>query len=177
MFFFSRSMVLVGQSKWNKIFRLFRENQEKRNISAGILFFLKYLRCKSLFHLIYHQINRIFRTKGKCPKRFLLNKYVTFKSIFSSFSWELQQSQEKRKTMLRQNFGGQTKSITNIKWSDDPRSYKRNFSNWGEKPEKFRTSAGFEPVSSRHWCNALINWAMKPPTLGAGHLWVLMFPW
>ena len=26
-------------------------------------------------------------------------------------------------------------------------------------------------------CDAVTNWAMKPLTLGAGHLWVLMVPW
>ena len=36
---------------------------------------------------------------------------------------------------------------------------------------------GFEPVTSRFRCDALTNWAMKPLTLGAGHLWVLMVPW
>ena len=36
---------------------------------------------------------------------------------------------------------------------------------------------GFEPVTSRYRCDALTNWAMKPLTLGAGHLWVLMSPW
>ena len=46
-----------------------------------------------------------------------------------------------------------------------------------EKPEKFRTSTGFEPVTSRFRCDALTNWAMKPLTLGAGHLWVPMVPW
>ena len=45
------------------------------------------------------------------------------------------------------------------------------------KPQKFRTSTGFEPVTSRYRCDALTNWAMKPLTLGAGHLWVLMSPW
>ena len=45
------------------------------------------------------------------------------------------------------------------------------------KPGKFRTSTGFEPVTSRFRCDALANRAMKPHTLGAGHLWVLMFPW
>ena len=64
-----------------------------------------------------------------------------------------------------------------IKWSYDPRSYERNFCNCVEKPEKFRTSTGFEPVTSRFRCDALTNWAMKPLTLGAGHLWVLMVPW
>ena len=29
-----------------------------------------------------------------------------------------------------------------------------------------------QPVTSRLRCNALTNWAMKPLTLGAGHLWV-----
>ena len=28
--------------------------------------------------------------------------------------------------------------------------------------KKFRTSTGFEPVTSRYWCDALTNWAMKP---------------
>ena len=46
-----------------------------------------------------------------------------------------------------------------------------------EKPENFRTSTGFEPVTSRFLCDALTNWAMKPLTLGVGHLWVLMVPW
>ena len=64
-----------------------------------------------------------------------------------------------------------------IKWSYDLRSYERNFHNCVEKPEKFRTSTGFEPVTSRFRCDALTNWAMKPLTLGAGHLWVLIVPW
>ena len=62
-----------------------------------------------------------------------------------------------------------------IKWNYDLRSYERNFCNCVEKPEKFRT--GFEPVNWRFRCDALTNWAMKPLTLGAGHLWVLMIPW
>ena len=32
-------------------------------------------------------------------------------------------------------------------------------------------------MTSRYRCYALTNWAMKPPTLGAGHLWAPMFPW
>ena len=32
-------------------------------------------------------------------------------------------------------------------------------------------------MTSRYRCYALTNWAMKPLTLGAGHLWVLMGPW
>ena len=58
--------------------------------------------------------------------------------------------------------------------SYDHRSYERNLSNCVKKPEKVRTSTGFEPVTSRYRCDALTNWAMKPLTLGAGHLWVLM---
>ena len=61
--------------------------------------------------------------------------------------------------------------------SHDHRSYERNLSNCVEKPEKVRTSTGFEPVTSRYRCDALTNWVMKPLTLGAGHLWVLMSPW
>ena len=57
------------------------------------------------------------------------------------------------------------------------RSYERNFCNCVKKPEKFRVSTGFEPVTSRYRCDALTNWSMKPLTLGAGHLWVPMFPW
>ena len=36
-----------------------------------------------------------------------------------------------------------------IKWSYDPCSYKRNFCNCVKKPETFRTSTEFEPVTSR----------------------------
>ena len=43
--------------------------------------------------------------------------------------------------------------------------------------KKSGLQAGFEPVTSRYRCDALTNWAMKPLTLGAGHLWVLMSPW
>ena len=64
-----------------------------------------------------------------------------------------------------------------FKWSYDPRSYESNFCNCVKKPENFRTSTGFEPVTSRYRCDALTNWAMKPLTLGAGHLWVLISPW
>ena len=69
------------------------------------------------------------------------------------------------------------KCVYEIKWSYDPRSYERNFCNFVEKPEKFRSSTGFEPVTSRYRCHALTNWAMKPLTLGACHFWALMFPW
>ena len=36
-----------------------------------------------------------------------------------------------------------------------PCSYERNFSNYIEKPEKFRISTGFEPVTSQYRCDAL----------------------
>ena len=39
-----------------------------------------------------------------------LSPYICI-SILSSFSWDLQLSQEKTKTMLKQYLGGQTKSI------------------------------------------------------------------
>ena len=61
--------------------------------------------------------------------------------------------------------------------SCDHRSYERCLSNCVQKPEKVRTSTGFEPLTSRYRCDALTNWAMKPLTLGASHLWVLMSPW
>ena len=55
--------------------------------------------------------------------------------------------------------------------------YECNFGNCLEKPDKFRTSTGFEPMTLRCQCDALNNWAMKPVALGVGHLWVLLFPW
>ena len=55
--------------------------------------------------------------------------------------------------------------------------FERNLSNCEHKPEKVRTSTGFEPVTSPYRCDALTNWVMKPLTLGAGHLWILMSPW
>ena len=36
-----------------------------------------------------------------------------------------------------------------VKKSYDPRSYGRNFSKCVEKPENFRTTTAFEPVTSR----------------------------
>ena len=36
---------------------------------------------------------------------------------------------------------------------------------------------GVESVTSRYRTDCLTNWAMKPLTMGAGHLWLLMFPW
>ena len=59
----------------------------------------------------------------------------------------------------------------------DHRSYESSLNNCVKKPEKVRTSTGFEPVTSRYRCDALTNWAMKPLTLRAGHLWVAMSPW
>ena len=32
-------------------------------------------------------------------------------------------------------------------------------------------------MTLRYRCDALTNWTMKPLTMGAGHLWVLMSPW
>ena len=46
-----------------------------------------------------------------------------------------------------------------------------------QKPEKVRTLTGFQPVTSQSRCDTLTNWAMKPLTLGAGHLWVLSNAW
>ena len=43
--------------------------------------------------------------------------------------------------------------------------------------KNFRTSTGFEPVTSRLPGRCSTNWAMKPLTLGEGQLWVHMFPW
>ena len=43
--------------------------------------------------------------------------------------------------------------------------------------KKFRTSMGFEPVTSWLLVRCSTNWAMKLLMLGAGQLWVHMFPW
>ena len=48
-------------------------------------------------------------------------------------------------------------NFNEIKLSYDPRSYERNFSICVEKPKKFRTSTGFEPVTSRSRWDALTN--------------------
>ena len=42
-----------------------------------------------------------------------------------------------------------------VKLLYDPRSDERKFCNCIKKLEKFRTSMGFEPVSSRYRCNQL----------------------
>ena len=63
------------------------------------------------------------------------------------------------------------------KWRNDRRS-ERNLCICVKKPEKkYRASTGFEPVTSRLPVRCSTNWAMKPLTLGAGQLWVQMFPW
>ena len=41
--------------------------------------------------------------------------------------------------------------------SHDHRSFEHNLSNCEQKPEKVRTSMGFEPVTSRYRCDALTN--------------------
>ena len=43
--------------------------------------------------------------------------------------------------------------------------------------KKFRTSTGFELVTSRLLVRCSTSWAMKPLTLWAGQLWVQMFSW
>ena len=65
-----------------------------------------------------------------------------------------------------------------MKWKwRNYRSSERNLCNCIKKPEKIRTSTGFEPVTSRLPVRCSNNWAIKPLTLGAGQLWVQMFPW
>ena len=60
----------------------------------------------------------------------------------------------------------------------DPCSnHERNFSNCEEKPENFRTSTGFEPVTLRCQCDVITSWALKPLILVAGRLWVQIFLW
>ena len=58
------------------------------------------------------------------------------------------------------------------KWRNDCRS-ERNLCNCVKEAwKKFRTSTGFEPVTSGLPVRRSTNWAMKPLTLGAGQLWV-----
>ena len=49
-----------------------------------------------------------------------------------------------------------------MKVKNDPRSEFSNLSNWKEKPEKIRASAGFEPVTSAIPVRFSTNCAMKP---------------
>lgn len=46
-------------------------------------------------------------------------------------------------------------------WENSSSSEAMIFNNCTEKPEKFRTWTGFEPVTCWYWCDALTNWAMK----------------
>ena len=57
----------------------------------------------------------------------------------------------------RQRLQSQCDEIDICQVSHDHRSYERNLSNCVEKPEKVRTSTGFEPVTSRYRCDALTN--------------------
>ena len=54
-----------------------------------------------------------------------------------------------------------------IKWSYDLRSYESNFCNCVEKPENFRTSAGFEPVTSQFRCDALTELSYEATDVGS----------
>ena len=47
-------------------------------------------------------------------------------------------------------------SYVSLKWSYDPRSCERNFCNCVKKPEKLKTSTGFEPVTS--WSRSCFLW-------------------
>ena len=60
-----------------------------------------------------------------------------------------------------------------IKWSYDPRSYERNFCNCVKKPEKFRTSTGFEPVTSRYRCDARIIASLD--FISTVHIWSISY--
>ena len=75
---------------------------------------------------------------GFCPRhgnfKFSLVVKVHILFLFSSFS---------------------TKQKNQVSY--DHRSYERNLSNCVEKPEKVRTSTGFEAVTSRYRCDALTN--------------------
>ena len=64
-----------------------------------------------------------------------------------------------------------------MKWSHDPRSYERKFSNCSEKPEKFKTLTVLEPVTSPCWGDALINGAVRPQMVRTGRLRVQSYPW
>ena len=57
-----------------------------------------------------------------------------------------------------------TVDLKSSKLQYDLRSYECNLNNCVKKPEKVRTSTGFEPVTSWYWCDALTNWAMNPLT-------------
>ena len=49
----------------------------------------------------------------------------------------------------------------------NPRSYERKFSNCLEKPEKFRPSTGFEPVTSRYRCDVLTKLSHEATDVGS----------
>ena len=64
------------------------------------------------------------------------------------------------------------------KWRNDRRS-ERSLGNCVKKPEKKKIK-DFKGVWTRDLAipvRCSTNWGMKPMTLGAGQLWVHMFPW
>ena len=65
-----------------------------------------------------------------------------------------------------------------IRWSYDPQSYEHNFSKKILHREAWKIQ-GFNGVSTSdliqcQW-EAITNWAMRPPMMRAGHLWVSYF--
>ena len=73
----------------------------------------------------------------------------------------------KAKTKLTEGIPGNTQvsHIVFIKWNYDPRSYKCNFCNCVEKPEKLRMSTRFELGTSRFRCDAPTKWTMRRLTM------------
>ena len=64
-----------------------------------------------------------------------------------------------------------------MKWRNNRRSEMQFMQLRKEAWKKFRTSTGFEPMTSWLLVWWSTNWAMKPLMLGAGQFWVHMFPW
>ena len=60
--------------------------------------------------------------------------------------------------------------MSNYQVSYDLRSDERNLSNCVKKPEKVRTSTGFEPVTSRYRCDALTNFHIRSSIYETFHI-------
>ena len=102
---------------------------------------------KSSEAMIPAVVNTIFAILYFRIPHTLFTPQILHKLLFSNALGDTAYSQEHLKTMVYAKFGGQTKCIMG----------NSKIENCIEKTEQFRTSTGFEPMTSRYRCDALTN--------------------
>ena len=120
--------------------------------------------------------------RQKLIRKELLREYYLLLLLWRFFSWKPEKQQEILFRSIQNFMKWYMKCF--IYWTADLKSGEQGSSQLWMQFKQLRIEArksqdfnGVWTVSSRYWCDALTNWAMKPLTLRAGDLWVLMSPW